>query len=129
MVQPNRRQVSLRMDAWYKAAQLRDSLVEKTGRKVTITDTIERALECLEDAHRRGAWLSPKEAAPVMEQRMRNKIVSVLAQFVARAMPDRRLVKIVVYPPGDALDVVLEAKDRGEETFPLLVSATEAYTN
>lgn len=104
MAQPNRRQVSLRSAVWLKATQLRDVLAAITGRKVTIADTIERALDCLEDANSRGAWLSPREAAPVLEERLRKEVVSVLTQFIARAMPDRGLVGVTferpVYPGG-----------------------------
>lgn len=116
-----RRQVSLQIETWQKAVQLRDALAQKSGRRVSIGDIVHRGLECLQDAHERGAWLSPAEAAPVMEQRLRDRIASALAQFVARAMPDKRLVRIVVYPPGDTMDVVLE-----DASIPVLLGPAEA---
>ena len=122
MGQVNRRQVSLRIETWQKAVDLRDALAETSGRKVSIADTIHRGLECLADAHERGAWLSPKEAAPVLEQRLRNQLASALAQFVGRAMPDKTLSGIVFHPPGHTLTVVLE----GDVRVPLLVTPTEA---
>ncbi len=122
MAQVNRRQVSLRIETWRKATDLRDSLAEVSGRKVSIADTIHRGLECLADAHARGAWLSPKEAAPVLEQRLRSQLASALAQFVGRAMPDKTLSGIVFHPPGHTLTVILE----GDVRVPLLVAPTEA---
>ena len=91
MKQPNRRQVSLRNADFEKATALRDALAEKSGRKVAISDTLARALECLEDAHVRGAWLSPSEAGPVLTERLRDSLASAFAQFIGREMPERRL--------------------------------------
>jgi len=127
--QPKRKQVSLRIEAWQKAAALRDALAETTGRRVTITDTIDRALDCLADAHKRGAWLSPKEAGPVLEQRLRDQIASVLAQFVARALPSKHLYGITFHPNRRVVTVILEGSDGGEEPVPLLMGATEASSN
>ena len=121
--QPNRRQVSLRLDTWQKAVELRDKLAEKSGRRVAISDTIDRGLECLADAYERGAWLSPREAAPVWEQRLQDQIASVLAQFVARAMPDRSLEGIQIDRKRRTAVVLLGDVD---EPIPLLLAVTEA---
>ena len=91
MSQSKRKQVSLRAADFEKATGLRDAITKNSGRKVTISDTVARALDCLEDAHARGAWLSPREAAPVLEQRHRDRLASVIAQFVARACPEKTL--------------------------------------
>lgn len=120
--QPNRRQVSLRLDTWQKAVELRDKLAEKSGRRVAISDTIDRGLECLADAYERGAWLSPREAAPVWEQRLQDQIASVLAQFVARAMPERSLEGIAIDRKRRTAVVYLEDT---EKPIPLLLAATE----
>ena len=121
--QPNRRQVSLRLATWQKAAELRDPLAERSGRRVTIGDTIDRGLDCLADAHERGAWLSPREAAPILERRLQDQIASALAQFVARAMPDRSLAGITIDRKRRTAVVLLEDVD---EPIRLLLSATEA---
>ena len=121
--QPNRRQVSLRLDTWRKAVELRDKLAAKSGRRVAISDTIDRSLECLAEAYDRGAWLSPREAAPVWEQRLQDQIASVLAQFVARAMPDRSLEGIVI--DSNRRTAVVLFRD-GDKPIPLLLAATEA---
>jgi hypothetical protein len=121
--QPNRRQVSLRLDTWRKAVELRDKLAEKSGRRVAISDTIDRGLACLADAYDRGAWLSPKEAAPVWEQRLQDQIASVLAQFIARAMPEHSLEGIVIDSNRRTAIVLLGDL---EEPIPLLLAATEA---
>ena len=117
----SRRQVSLRREVWQAASDLRDQLAEKSGRKVTITDTIERALHCLEDVHNRGAWLSPREAAPVMEDRHRRVIVSVVAQLIGRVVPSKRLNKITFSPSTDMLVVHLE----GIGEVPLFVDTLQ----
>ena len=44
MKQPSRRQVSLRNVDFEKATALRDEITEKSGRKITISDTVARAL-------------------------------------------------------------------------------------
>ena len=91
MAQRNRRQISIATEDFRRLTALRDGLAEKTGTRVSITATIARAIDCLADAHERGAWLSPNEAAPVLEQRHRDKVASVLAQFIGRACPEKQL--------------------------------------
>ena len=105
MKQPNRHQVSVRTIDFEKATALRDAITEKSGRKITISDTVARALECLEDAHARGAWLSPSEAAPVLEQRHRDQVVSVVAQLLARIAPERPLRGVAFDTEHDTLIV------------------------
>ena len=56
-----------------------------------------------------------------MKQRLRDQIASALAQFVARAMPDRTLKGIAFHPTERTAVVIL---DDGE--FPLLLAPTEA---
>ena len=90
---------------------------------MTISDTIDRALECLEDADSRGAWLSPKEAEPVLEERLRKEIVSVLAQFIARTMRDREIRGVrfeKLSPGGGVLYVHLD-----DNVVPLFTGAAE----
>ena len=105
MAQRSRRQVSIATEDYRRLAVLRDFLAEKTGVKVSITGTIARTIDCLEDAHERGAWLSPREAAPVLEQRHRDKLASVLAQFVARACPEKQLKGIAFDPENGTMTV------------------------
>ena len=89
--QHSRRHIAVNVRDHERATALRDALAEKSGRKVSISNTVGRALECLEDAIGRGAWLSPSEAAPVLEQRHRDQVVSVVAQLLARIAPERSL--------------------------------------
>ena len=129
MAQLNRRQISLRTSVWKKASQLRDALASVSGRKVAISDTIDRALDCLEDAHSRGAWLSPKEAGPVLEERLRKEVISVLTQFVARTMPDRLLRGVTFQPagmPGGGGTLYVHLDE--EVTVPMLMGAGELAT-
>ena len=111
MKQPNRRQVSLRTVDFEKATALRDALAEKSVRKVAISDILARSLECLEAAHTRGAWLSPSEAAPVLEQRHRDQVASVLAQFIARACPEKRLKGIAFDSANEMMTVTFDEGD------------------
>ena len=110
MAQPNRRQVSIRTETWHKAREISDRLSTKFERKVSISDTLDRGLRCLDDAHSRGAWLSPIEAAPVLEERYRRRVVSVLAQFVARAMPERSLTGVTF--GRDSIDIELDGVEQ-----------------
>ena len=118
MKQPSRRQASLRIADYEKAIALRDAITEKSGRKVTISDTVARSLECLENAHARGAWLSPSEAAPVLEQRHRDQVVSVVAQLLARIAPERPLRGIAFDTEHDILNVHFA----DSESFPLVMT-------
>ena len=122
MAQLNRRQISLRTPVWERASRLRDALGAVSGRKMTISDTIDRGLECLEDADSRGAWLSPKEAETVLEERLRKEVVSVLAQFIARTMGDREIrgVRFEKLPGGGVLYVHLD-----DNVVPLFTGAAE----
>ena len=110
MKHPARRQVSLRIADFEKAIALRDAITEKSGRKVTISDTMGRALECLEGAHSRGAWLSPQEAGPVLEQRHQDQMASALAQFIARACPEKRLKGIAFDSANEMLTVIFDRR-------------------
>ena len=111
MKQPSRHQVSVRNVDFEKTTALRDALAEKSGRKVTISDTLSRALDCLEDAHKRNAWLSPREAAPMLEQRHRDQVASVLAQFIARACPEKRLKGIAFDSANEMMSVTFDEGD------------------
>ena len=118
MKQPNRHQVSVRNVDFEKATALRDAITKKSGRKITISDTVARALDCLQDAHARGAWLSPQEAAPVLEQRHRDQVVSVVAQLLARIAPERPLRGVAFDTEHDTLIVYFA----DSEPFPLVMS-------
>ena len=111
MKQTTRHQVSVRTADFEKAIALRDAITEKSGRQITISDTVARALACLEDAHARGAWLSPREAAPVLEQRHRDQVASVLAQFIARACPEKRLKGIAFDSANEMMTVTFDEGD------------------
>ena len=103
--------MSLRIGDFEKATALRDAITEKSGRKITISDTVARALDCLQDVHARGAWLSPREAAPVLEQRHRDQVASVLAQFIARACPEKMLRGIAFDSANEMMTVTFDQGD------------------
>ena len=83
----NRRQVSIRMDQWNKLDAIRTELAIMTGQEVTLTDAIGRAIQCLDDSHRRGAWLSPSEAGPVMAERLKVAVNLILRQLAEGQQP------------------------------------------
>ena len=66
-----------------RLTHVRDELAEKTGRRVTTIETLERAVQALEDAHRGNAWLSPREAAPQYEARHRDALAAAIMQTAA----------------------------------------------
>lgn len=94
-----------------RITQLRDEIAEKSGLNITLADAVRRAVECLEDAHQRGAWLSPREAGPILNQRHVDGIASVLAQFIAHYMPDRTLEGIAVDKERRTIAVVFGDDD------------------
>ena len=83
MTASQRKPISVRQEHYDFACQLRDELAAVSDRTITLTDVISRALQCLADAHQRGAWLSPQEAAPLLERRHMDGIASALAQLAA----------------------------------------------
>ena len=126
MATPNRRQVSLRLATWQKAVALRDEIASSTSRRVAITDVVESALDCLADAHQRGAPLSPPEAEPRLTARLRDQIASILAQFAAHHLPHRRLDRIVFDAQRSSLAVHFQD---GEDPKPILIGPTQTPPN
>ena len=118
-----RKMVSLRQSTYDKVESCRMVLSDFTERNISRADVIDRALDCLLDAHTKGAWLSPKEAAPVLEDRHRREIVSVLGQFIGRIMPDRQLTSVNF----DAVNSICVVQlDGDEQPMPLLVQGIGA---
>ena len=115
MAQQNRRQVSIRTEDWERAARLRDKVSHASGRKVTITDTISRALGCLEGELEGDPRYRDRVVQDVEGEHLKIDFVSVLSQFIARTMPDRRLRHVTLEPgmvPGDVSTMVVHLDDR-----------------
>lgn len=91
MSTPKRKTVSLRAETFARAAKLRDERAMMGGPKATITDTIDRALHCLEDVEKRSAWVAPRDPALVAEDHIVTLISEALAQLIRSHMPDREL--------------------------------------
>ena len=136
MTQQRRRQVSVRSTDWEKASRLRDQVSRTSGWKVTITDTIARALGCLEAElegecsagegewwAREGKWSAGERfhTVEVMErEQLRIEAVGLLSQFIARTMPERRLRKVTLEPgvgPGGVETIVVHLDDREVPLF------------
>ena len=73
--------VGIPIATYNKIEEVQRDLAKMLNRRITKGDVMQRAVECLDDAHNRGAWLSPREAAPVLEERHERDIVNVLGQF------------------------------------------------
>ena len=109
MAREPRRQINLPTNVYGALEALRDELTRKLGDTLTTTEVVARALQCLTDAHTRGAWLSPDEAAPILEERHRQGIVSALAQFAAAT--GRPATAIRFYPDAQRIEVDLADAD------------------
>ena len=70
---------------------MRAALREMTGRHVTQGEAVGRALECLTDAHGRGAWLSGAEAGRALEERHQQQVTLIVRQLLAQVRPDLEL--------------------------------------
>ncbi|MCY4482024.1 MAG: hypothetical protein OXC12_04045 [Spirochaetaceae bacterium] len=125
MAQQTRQQVSIRREDWEKAQQLRDEFTAVSGGKFTITDTIGKALQYLEGALSESSWpsLTAKIEAEIMvrEERFRREVISVLSQFIARAMPERTLRKVTFehtgVPGTGGVVMVVHLDDRAVPLF------------
>ena len=89
-----RKMVNISGQAYGKARALKAEIEAKLMLDVTLGSVIDRAIECLHDAQKGGAWLSPKEAAPRFERRIRERIMDLTEQLLAKVAPDRKLKKI-----------------------------------
>ena len=105
-----RKLVSFPTRVYDETKQMRDELESMSGRKVSMADTVMRGIECLRDAHYRGAWLSPREAAPVLKQRVNDAVAKTLGQFIIQAMPDTPLIGLTVDQDSDIMTVTLEGQ-------------------
>ena len=89
-----RKVVQMPLNIYEKALKLQTKIQEKIGLEVTLGRVIERGIECLDDAYNRGAWLSPKEAAPRLERRIKERMMDLTEQLLAKVAPSRKLKKI-----------------------------------
>ena len=105
-----RKMVSLPTPIYDETKKMRDELERISRRKVTMADTIMRGIECLQDAHYRGAWLSPREAAPVLKQRVNESVAKTVGQFIIQAMPTAQLKSININPETEIMTVSLEGQ-------------------
>ena len=93
--------VGIRLDA------MRAVLREMSGRPISQGETVERALQCLTDAHGRNAWLSGEEAGRIMEARHQQQITAVVGQLLARVRPDLELDGVGFDPVNGQAHIVI----------------------
>ena len=100
-MKPKRTQhmVSVKKDTLDRLKVARHELRAKSGRSdVTLGDTVERAINCLEDAHGGRAWLSPAEMGPLMAERFQNHLAAVVAQLIPQVTDAE--VESIGFPDG-----------------------------
>ena len=117
--QPNRRNLSVDLPTADMVDELRAELAAITGTRVTIGDTVRRAVQCLHDAHQGRRWLSGPEAAVTMQRRHEEVTVNTIAQVLTRFAPDVQLngisfdrergVAWLHVAGGDSVSMVLES--------------------
>ena len=73
--------VRISKEAGALLSALRGEIESKVGFTMTEGNTVQRSLLCLQDAIHRRAWLSPKEAGPVLNKRHQEGVTLVLIQF------------------------------------------------
>ena len=129
MARQDRKLVSLRRDIWRLLDLMRIVLEDKFGRNLTIGEVVERSLLCLADAHKRGAWLSPAEAAPVFLQRHRDAVECAMRGTAAwqRENPTALILAITFDAPHQKVFIhAVDCKERNPvaemEITPLLIS-------
>ena len=81
----------LRSGTYAMAERLRENLSAAEGRRYGMTDTIDRAVGCLDEALTSSAFLNPADGALQAEQHVAMLITSALSQFVSAYMPDETL--------------------------------------
>ena len=109
--QPVRRVVSVPDKTYAEIGRLKAQLESVSGRRLSLADVIDRGLEYLADAHSRGAWLSPREAAPLLDQRHRQEIFNVVVQLVPRINPKLTVAAVAFDPPRHKLNVQFLERD------------------
>ena len=77
--------LNVQVQTWEKARRIADELKRVSGRKWSLAQTVDRALDCLDDANHAAAWLSPREARPVMQERLESLLAHVVHQALLQA--------------------------------------------
>ena len=110
--------VQLRHETFAKAKRIKDRLSERSGLNISMANIVERALTCLEDAHDRGAWLSPKEAAVMMEERVIGLLAHVAGQIATfmQANPGARLIGCKADRLNSSMEFTFNTADDGRVT-------------
>ena len=117
MAKPKRRKlVSVPTDVAVRLERLRADL-QAMGIDVTLGGVIERGMSCLEDAHRRHAWLSPAEQAEPLKQRVREAVVANIIALREQA-PESGIIKVHYDQHNDLLLVDIEGRDEPIGLYP-----------
>ena len=101
---------------------MRAVLRAMTGRPVTQAETVERAIDCLTDAHAGKAWLSGAEAGRVMEERHQQQVTAVVGHLLAAVRPDLTLDGVGFDAVNGQAHIVI----RGEQTITLAAASLTA---
>ena len=119
--------IQMRRVIYDRAVNLRDDLTQMSdGRTISLSETVARALACLADAHKRGAWLSPAEALPMYEQSLIDLLVATAGQVAAVMManPGAKLIRCETHAAEKKLMLVFDTGASELVGLPLLLPAS-----
>ena len=105
--QKQRKQVSVRDADYVKLIEIRDELQTITGSKIMLCDAMARAIECLDDSHRRGAWMAPHEMAPALKARLLQAMGGIIMQL-AEAVPNAGINGVTFSQDGRLMLLAIE---------------------
>ena len=107
----SRTTVAVKKSTLNAAKARRQEIIDRTGLRPSIDDTIARALTCLKDAHADGAWLSPQETARIMAARVDDRLKATVGQVLARFVPDLRVERIEINHDNERLVIHIEGSE------------------
>ena len=103
-----------------RAKHLAEELSIKMGRPITFRDVIDRALDCLKDAHGIGAWLSPQQSWEIMQERVMRSTAAAVTSVVHHYEPGAR-VRVEFNPVAETLTIEVNGK-------PFMVKSVDKET-
>ena len=116
--------VQLRREIYEKADQMRNELSSlNAGRNVSMTEVVTRALNCLQDAHRRQAWLSPAEALPLLERRVIDLLAATAGQVasITAANPGAKLIRCETHAADRKMMLVFDTGEAELKGLPVFL--------
>ena len=107
--------VNVSQEDFERLQALRTALATRSGHKVTLASTFSRAMEALEANYANGAWLSPREAWPLMRERSNTQLFSVVCQVLRQLAPHIEPLSMQ-FDEVNEMSVLSYSEGRGAET-------------